>query len=71
MELLTEGFKDKFPFLYLYYIRIYAVEEGLATPIESLNLTALPDPRELVVDALRDADRDPANFFKYLPFKNI
>jgi hypothetical protein len=33
MELLTEGFKDKFPFLYLYYIRIYAVEEGIATPI--------------------------------------
>lgn len=71
MELLTEGFKDKFPFLYLYYIRIYAVEEALATPIESLNLTALPDPRELVVDALRDAERDSANFFKYLPFKNI
>jgi hypothetical protein len=23
------------------------------------------------VDALKDADRDPSNFFKYLPFKNI
>ena len=31
IEFLTEGLADKFPFIYLFYIKIHAVEEGIAT----------------------------------------
>lgn len=71
MELLTQGFKDKFPFIYLYYTRIFAVEEGLATLIESQNLTAVADPREMTADCFRDPERDSASFFKHLPYRSI
>lgn len=45
IELLTEGFKDKFPFIYLYYVSIFVIEEGQVTIMESHNLLALADPK--------------------------
>lgn len=46
MEFLTEGLVNKFAFFYLYYIKIHAIEEGIATKIESENLSFITSPNE-------------------------
>lgn len=46
IEFLTEGLANKSAFIYLYYARIYAVEEGIATKLESENLTFVSIPSE-------------------------
>jgi hypothetical protein len=71
MQLLTEGFKDKFPFIYFYYVKIFAVEEGIATIIESQNLISIIEPREQIADCFKDSEKDLSSFFKYLPYRNM
>lgn len=67
MDILSKGVSDRNAFLYLYYFKVFCVEEGIGSATEANNILAVAEPKSLVDDCLKDETKDhAANMFKYM-----
>lgn len=67
---MTEGQSDKLPFIYLYYAKIYAIERGIATMIESDNLLFMSNHIDELEKIFKNHDKKGTMFSKNILFSN-
>jgi hypothetical protein len=67
---LSEGLTDKFDFFYLYYVKIHAVEAGLATAVESDNISFVVSPLDQLNKLFKDSEKKMSSFEQLVLYNN-